>query len=57
MQLVRIVSFILLAVSAVEAGPGGQPSGDINPTATVGPGGKRWISGLIKKREEVQQAK
>jgi len=56
MQLVKMLSLFLLAVAAVEAGPGG-PQGDINPTATVGPGVKRWISGHILKREEVPQAK
>ena len=55
MQLVKILSFILLAVAAVEAGPSG-PQGDINPTATVGPGVKRWISEYILKREEAPQA-
>jgi len=44
MQLVKILSLFLLAVTAVEATDHG-PSGDINPTATVGPGGKRWLRG------------
>lgn len=57
MQLVKILSLFLLGVATVEAGPSGPPEGDINPTATVGPGGKRWISDFILKREEVPQAK
>jgi len=56
MQFVKILSLFLLAVATVEAGPH-SPDGDINPTATVGSGGKRWISEFIMKREEVPEAK
>jgi hypothetical protein len=57
MQPVKIFSLFLLAVAAVEAGPGPSdpPEGDIDPTTTVGPGIKRWISEFILKREEVPQ--
>jgi len=55
MQLVKILSLFLFAVAAVEA-TDNAPSGDINPTATVGPGDKRWLRRSIPKREEVPQA-
>src|SRR6266480_5663089 len=54
MQLVKILSLFLFAVAAVEA-TDNAPSGDINPTATVGPGDKRWLRRSIPKREEVPQ--
>lgn len=55
MRLVKIFSFILFAIVAVEAGSGpvpDEPTGDDNPFVPP----KRWISRFVVKRDEVPQA-